>query len=75
MKTVNEIQALRNALTVSEIENMEVHEQLTQDKRKSIGKYFLTINKTSISPVLNYEQMNHFILGFNRAYKFIESTK
>ena len=75
MKTIKEIEALQNALTVSKIENMEVHEQFTQDKPKSIGKYFLTINKTSISPVLDYEQMNHFISGFNRAYKFIQSTK
>ena len=39
-----------------------------EDKRKST-KYVLAIAGVSISPVLDYENLNYFILGFIKAKK------
>lgn len=67
----NELQALQNGCDYSKIPNMKVHEKYFEDKRKTGKKYFLTIEGTTISPVLNYDNMNHFILGFLKAKEFL----
>jgi hypothetical protein len=67
MEAITEIQALQNAVNSCKVENMEIREKFFDDKRKSTKKYFITINRACISPVLDYEQMNHFILGFIKA--------
>ena len=67
MKT--ELEYLKNAVISSNITGLQVHENFEQDKRKRIARFFLTINKISISPVLDYTNMNHFILGLSTAYK------
>jgi len=59
-----EIQSLQNAANDLEL---FVHEQYNTDKRKTVKKYFLTKNGTSVSPVLDYEQMNCFLLGWRKA--------
>ena len=41
-----------------------IHIKHEQDKRKTVAKYFLTINGTTVSPVLTYNEMNHFLLGW-----------
>jgi hypothetical protein len=61
-----EIQALRN---FGNNLNIEIREMLLEDKRKTIKKYIAISNGASISPQLNYEQMNHFLLGYSRALK------
>jgi len=48
---------------------MQIVEKQTNDKRKSVKRYFATIDGNSISPVLDYEQMNHFLLGWHKAKK------
>ena len=70
MPPITEIEALQNAANSCNIEALKVNTKYFEDKRKSIQKYFLTINGVSISPILDYEQMNHFILGFSKAMKF-----
>ena len=67
MKT--EFEYLKNAVISANIEGLQVHENFEQDKRKRIDRFFLTINKISISPVLDYTNMNHFILGLSTGYK------
>ncbi len=37
-----------------------------EDKRKKTIKYFLTKDGKSISPKLSYEQLNIFMLGYDR---------
>jgi len=61
---MNHLEPLQNA---ADSNGLKVHEDLTQDKRKKIPKFFVSLNGISISPVLDYENMNHFILGFNKA--------
>lgn len=60
--TITELQALQNA--AGRI-GLTIHEYFEQDKRKSVQKYFATTKEgNKISPVLDYEQLNHFLLGF-----------
>lgn len=64
---MTEHEALQNAANGI---GLTVHEKHTQDKRKTVGRHFLTDqNGTTISPILDYEQMNHFILGWSKALK------
>jgi hypothetical protein len=59
--------ALHNAANSVGLIGLKVHEKFNEDKRRSIKKYFLTHCGMTISPVLNYDNMNHFILGFSKA--------
>lgn len=63
---MTEINALQNA--ANEI-NLVIVEKYEQDKRKSVKKYFANLGAKTVSPILNYEQMNHFLLGWINAIK------
>lgn len=68
MNTLNEIQALQNwadkfGLTVTE------HYQL--DKRRTTKLYFLTDGTLSVSPTLDYENMNCFLNGWGHCLKHL----
>jgi hypothetical protein len=64
---MQELQALQNAANSVKLPGLGVKEKFTDDKRRTVRYFFLTLNGTSISPVLDYDNMNHFILGFIRA--------
>ena len=68
METLTELQALQNAANFF---NGIVHEYYQEDKRRTTKKFYLTLWGSSLrtSPVLDYEQMNHFILGYRAAIK------
>jgi hypothetical protein len=69
-----ELISLQNAANY--FQNLSVREKFQKDKRKTTKKYFLVLNAdTSISPVLDYEQLNHFILGMIKASKLNLLTK
>ena len=63
METNTQLEALNNAVVSMNLEGLEVLQYIQHDDRKKIGKFFLRLNGTSISPILNYNEMNHFILG------------
>ena len=63
METTTQLEALNNAVVSMNLEGLEVRQYIQHDNRKKIGKFFLRLNGTSISPTLNYDKMNHFILG------------
>ena len=69
------LQALTNAANSTDLPELKVYERYSQDKRKTVAKYFLQLGKNSISPVLDYENMNHFILGFSKAKKLLTDKK
>lgn len=71
MKT--ELEALQNFVTNIETPELSIHEYLFNDKRRTTKKYFLQLGKATISPTLDYENMNHFLLGFNRAKELFNS--
>jgi hypothetical protein len=62
-----EIQSLQNA---ADDLGLIIHEKLTQDKRKTVKKYFAQNGKETVSPVLDYEQLNHFLVGWRKAKKY-----
>jgi hypothetical protein len=72
---MDELQSLQNAAQKAQL---LIFEDKSMDKRKTIKKYYATtIGLAVISPALDYEQLNHFILGFIKAIQLykIDVTK
>jgi hypothetical protein len=66
---MDELQALKNAAANV---NLFVFEDPQTDRRVKKRKYFLTTTELkTVSPVLNYDRLNHFILGFIEASKLL----
>ena len=63
METTAQLNALNNALSYFGLKNIILHEKQYSDKRKKVSKFFLQCGVKTISPVLDYNEMNHFILG------------
>ena len=63
METNTQLEALNNALSYFGFKNIILHEKQYSDKRKKVSKFFLQQGAETISPVLDYNEMNHFILG------------
>jgi hypothetical protein len=64
--------ALQNALNYGGFIYVEVYHKLTHDKRKTKPKFFLQIGKETISPTLEYEMLNMFIMGMIRVKQITE---
>ena len=65
METTAQLKALNNALNYFGFKNINLHEKQYNDKRKKVSKFFLQQGTKTISPVLNYNEMNCFILGMS----------
>jgi hypothetical protein len=68
----NELTALQNFEKNLNSEfnlNIKIKLWYHQDQRKK-AKFILTKNDTSISPALNYDNMNHFLLGIMSSKKY-----
>jgi len=63
------LEALKNAVRSANLEGLNVEIHIPNDKRVKQDLFLLSFRSTSISPVLNYDKMNHFILGFSRALR------
>ena len=63
METITQLEALNNGLSYFGFKNIILHEKQYSDKRKKVSKFFLQQGVKTISPVLNYNEMNCFILG------------
>ena len=63
METNTKLEALNNAVSYFGLKNVILHEKQYSDKRKKVSKFFLQQGENRISPVLDYNEMNHFILG------------
>ena len=63
METITQLEALNNALQYLGLKNINLHEKQYNDKRKKVIRFFLQDGAKTISPVLNYNEMNNFILG------------
>ena len=74
METTTQLEALNNAVVSMNLEGLEVLQYIQHDNRKKIGKFFLRLNGTSISPILNYNEMNHFILGMSKMQKLTNNN-
>ena len=63
METSTQLDALNNSISYFGFKNINLHEKQYSDKRKKVSKFFLQDGAKTISPVLNYNEMNNFILG------------
>ena len=70
---VTEIESLQNAANNLNL-GAKVHQKYFDDKRKKTDKYFLQIGNETISPVLDYEQLNYFIFGMIKHQSIINKT-
>lgn len=68
MNTSNELTALQNSINYYNID-AKIKLFFEQDKRKKT-KFVLTQNDSFISPVLNYDKMNHLLLGVGKCKKY-----
>ena len=68
VKIKNELNALQNMANSIGI-GAEVKEIFSNDQRKP-SKYVLTLLGTIISPSLDYNTLNHFILGYANGFKY-----
>lgn len=66
---LNELQALQNHVDYIGREGLKIHEHWKPSSRMKRKVFLLTYAGQSISPVLNYDQMSHFLLGYSRALK------
>ena len=69
METNTQLEALNNAVSYFGFKNVILHEKQYSDKRKKVSKFFLQQGAETISPVLDYNEMNHFILGMGAMQK------
>ena len=63
MNTQQQREALENALNSFGLTNLTVYPKISEDKRLKTPKFFLQQGAKQISPVLDYENMNYFIMG------------
>ena len=63
METSTQLDALNNSLSYFGFKNINLYEKQYSDKRKKVSKFFLQDGAKIISPVLEYNEMNYFILG------------
>ena len=63
METTTQLEALENALNSFGLTNLTVYPKISEDKRLKTPKFFLNNGFQTISPVLDFENMNCFIMG------------
>ena len=73
MNTQQQLDALNNSLSYFGFKNINLHEKQYSDKRKKVSKFFLRQGAKTISPVLNYNEMNNFILGMGTMQKLTKN--
>ena len=71
MEKNTKIEALNNGISYFGLKNVILHKKQYSDKRKKVSKFFLQQGAETISPVLDYNEMNHFILGMGAMQKLI----
>lgn len=64
---MKELESLQNAVISVNLEGLKIRQVYSEDNRKKTNRFTLDLNGLVISPVLNYDKMNHFILGFSKA--------
>ena len=74
METNTQLEALNNALQYLGLKNINLHEKQYSDKRKKVSKFFLQQGVKTISPVLNYNEMNCFILGMGEMQRLTDNN-
>lgn len=66
MKTENQLTALAN-MAEHAGSGIVIHLKQCEDKRRTVPKFFANIGNATISPVLDYSNMNCFLMGYAKA--------
>ena len=69
MNAQQQREALENMLNSFGLTNLTIYTKISEDKRLKTPKFFLNNGFQTISPVLDYEKMNCFILGMGASKK------
>ena len=69
---ITEQEALQNAANCLNL-SATVRQKYFDDKRKKTAKYYLQIGKETVSPALDYEQLNYFILGMIKCKDYLKN--
>ena len=69
MNAQQQREALENSLNSFGLNNLTIYPKLSQDKREKKPKFFLHNGFQTISPFLDYENMNIFIMGIGASKK------
>ena len=69
MNAQQQREALENMLNSFGLTNLTIYPKISEDKREKKPKFFLNFGFKTISPVLDYEKMNCFILGIGASKK------
>ena len=69
MNAQQQMEALENALNSFGLTNLTIYPKISEDKRLKTPKFFLNNGFQTISPVLDYENMNYFIMGMGESKK------
>jgi hypothetical protein len=72
-KIQTELESLNNAVVNMNLEGLEVLQYIQHDNRKKVGKFYLRLNGSYFSPTLDYDNMNHFLLGMSKMKKIFEN--
>lgn len=67
----NKFDALQNAVNSIGMQGLKLTLKPEHDKRKTAERFLLSLNGMCISPVLDYDKMNHFLLGFSCANQIL----
>ena len=70
MESQKEFEALQN---FAKSLNLKVNQKINYDKRVRKNYYFISYNGESISPALNYENLNSFMIGYKNCKKIVLS--
>lgn len=68
MEATTELQSLQNAANNV---NLTIIERFQEDRRKKTKLYFANNGRETVSPNLDYENMNHFLLGWIKCIKYL----
>ncbi len=70
---MTELEALQNA--ANDLDLM-IYEKIPDGRRKVAAKKYFTTRKGLLSsPVLDYDQMNHFLLGWRKCFQLYSPKK
>ena len=69
MNAQQQREALENALNSFGLTNLTLYHKISVDKREKKPKFFLHNGFHTISPFLDYENMNIFIMGIGASKK------
>ena len=69
MNAQQQREALENALNSFGLNNLTIYPKISVDKREKKTKFFLNNGFKTISPILDYENMNCFIMGMGAIKK------